>query len=83
MHFGIIRVLNDDMIAARMGFGTHSHNNMEIIYLPLEEDNEHKDSIGNTAVIRSGYVQIMSAETGVKHSDYTKSKEALLKFLQI
>lgn len=66
-----------------MGFGTHSHNNMEIISIPLEGDLEHKDSMGNTTVIRKGDIQIMSAGTGIQHSEYNKNKDADVKFLQI
>jgi len=83
MHFGVLRVLNDDQVAAGMGFGTHPHDNMEIVSIPLEGDLEHKDSIGNTAVIKSGDVQIMSAGTGVTHSEYNKNRDKPVKFLQI
>jgi redox-sensitive bicupin YhaK (pirin superfamily) len=83
MNFGVLRVLNDDEIAAGRGFGTHPHDNMEIITIPLEGDLEHKDSMGNTAVIRNGDVQVMSAGTGIEHSEYNKNKDALLKLLQI
>ncbi len=83
MHFGVLRVLNDDTVSAGMGFGTHSHNNMEIISIPLEGDLEHKDSMGNTTVIRRGDIQIMSAGTGIQHSEYNKNKDAEVKFLQI
>jgi len=83
MHFGVLRVLNDDTVSAGMGFGTHSHNNMEIISIPLEGDLEHKDSMGNTTVIRKGDIQIMSAGTGIQHSEYNKNKDADVKFLQI
>jgi redox-sensitive bicupin YhaK (pirin superfamily) len=75
MQFGTLRVLNDDRVAAGMGFGTHSHNNMEIISIPLHGDLEHKDSMGNTTVIREGDVQVMSAGTGVNHSEYNKNKD--------
>jgi len=61
MHFGVLRVLNDDRVAAGQGFGTHPHDNMEIISIPLEGDLEHKDSMGNTAIIKEGDVQVMSA----------------------
>lgn len=83
MHFGVLRVLNDDTVAAGMGFGTHPHDNMEIISIPLEGELEHKDSMGNTTVIKEGDIQIMSAGTGVQHSEYNKSKNRQVKFLQI
>ena len=83
MHFGVLRVLNDDRVSQGMGFGTHPHDNMEIISIPLEGDLEHKDSMGNTAVIRNGDIQIMSAGTGITHSEYNRNKAAEVKFLQI
>ncbi len=83
MHFGVLRVLNDDKVDPGMGFGTHPHDNMEIISIPLEGDLEHKDSMGNTTVIKNGDIQIMSAGTGVFHSEYNKNKDKLVKFLQI
>ena len=83
MHFGLLRVLNDDMVAPGMGFGTHPHDNMEIISIPLEGDLEHKDSMGNIAVIKQGDVQVMSAGTGITHSEYNKNKDKPVKFLQI
>lgn len=83
MHFGVLRVLNDDIVQAGMGFGTHPHDNMEIVSIPLEGDLEHKDSMGNTTVIKEGDVQIMSAGTGVTHSEYNKNKDRQVKFLQI
>ncbi|MAX81371.1 MAG: hypothetical protein CL843_14515 [Crocinitomicaceae bacterium] len=83
MHFGALRVLNDDRVAQGMGFGTHPHDNMEIISIPLEGDLEHKDSMGNTAVIKQGDVQVMSAGTGIFHSEYNKNKDQEVKFLQI
>jgi len=83
MHFGVLRVLNDDRVNAGMGFGTHPHDNMEIISIPLEGDLEHKDSMGNTTVIKEGDIQIMSAGTGIRHSEYNKSKDQIVKFLQI
>ncbi len=83
VHFGALRVLNDDEVAAGMGFGTHPHENMEIISIPLEGDLEHKDSMGNTTVIKNGDIQVMSAGTGIFHSEYNKNKDRLTKFLQI
>ena len=83
MHFGVLRVLNDDRVDPGMGFGTHPHDNMEIISIPLEGDLEHKDSMDNTAVIRKGDIQVMSAGTGIYHSEYNKNKDKLTKFLQI
>jgi len=83
MHFGVLRVLNDDTVAPGMGFGTHPHDNMEIISIPLEGELEHRDSMGNTAVIRHGDVQVMSAGTGIRHSEYNRSKERPVKFLQL
>lgn len=83
IHFGALRVLNDDIVEGGMGFGTHPHNNMEIISIPLEGDLEHQDSIGNKAIIRHGDVQVMSAGTGVYHSEYNANKDQKVKFLQI
>ena len=83
MHFGVLRVLNDDTVAAGMGFGTHPHDNMEIISIPLQGDLEHKDSMGNITVIQNGDVQVMSAGTGIQHSEYNKNKDQQVKFLQI
>ncbi len=83
MHFGALRVLNDDTVEAGMGFGKHPHDNMEIISIPLEGDLEHKDSMGNVSVIRHGDIQVMSAGTGIFHSEYNKNKDSRVKFLQI
>ncbi|XOV94782.1 MAG: pirin family protein [Bacteroidota bacterium] len=83
IHFGMLRVLNDDSVAGGKGFGTHPHDNMEIISIPLEGDLEHKDSMGNTTVIKQGDVQVMSAGTGVYHSEYNKNADRPVKFLQI
>lgn len=83
MHFGVLRVLNDDTVSAGKGFGTHPHDNMEIISIPLEGDLEHQDSMGNKAVIKKGDVQVMSAGTGIFHSEYNKNQDQEVKFLQI
>lgn len=82
-HFGALRVLNDDTVAEGMGFGTHPHDNMEIISIPLLGDLEHQDSMGNKTVIKHGDVQVMSAGTGIQHSEYNKNKDQEVKFLQI
>jgi len=83
MNFGVLRVLNDDVVAAGMGFGKHPHENMEIISIPLEGDLEHKDSMNNETLIKCGDIQVMSAGTGIYHSEYNKNKDKLVKFLQI
>ena len=70
VHFGALRVLNDDTVEGGKGFGTHPHDNMEIISIPTSGDLEHQDSMGNTQVIRQGDVQVMSAGSGVRHSEY-------------
>lgn len=83
MNFGALRVLNDDTVAAGMGFGKHAHDNMEIISIPLEGDLEHEDSMGNKKVIKQGDIQSMTAGTGIFHSEYNKNKDREVKFLQI
>jgi quercetin 2,3-dioxygenase len=83
MHFGVLRVLNDDTVDGGRGFGTHPHDNMEIISIPLSGDLEHKDSMGNSTIIRNGDIQVMSAGTGIRHSEYNKNTDTLVKFLQI
>lgn len=83
VQFGALRVLNDDRVAPGRGFDTHSHRNMEIISIPLEGDLEHRDSMGNTSVIRAGDVQVMSAGKGVAHSEYNKNAQREVAFLQI
>lgn len=82
-NFGNLRVLNDDTVAAGMGFGAHPHDNMEIISIPLSGDLAHKDSIGSQEIIKQGDIQVMSAGTGVTHSEFNASKENEVKFLQI
>lgn len=83
MNFGVLRVLNDDQVSAGNGFGKHPHDNMEIISIPLEGDLEHQDNMGNETVIREGDIQVMSAGTGVFHSEYNRNKDKQVKFLQI
>ena len=83
VHFGVLRVLNDDVIAGGMGFGTHPHDNMEIISIPLEGELEHKDSMGNGAVIRHNEVQAMSAGTGIRHSEKNPNHDQPTNLLQI
>jgi quercetin 2,3-dioxygenase len=75
--FGMLRVLNDDFVRAGTGFGTHPHKNMEIISIPLKGEIRHKDSMNHEAVIKAGEVQVMSAGTGVEHSEFNASKEEL------
>ena len=83
MNFGVLRVLNDDTIAGGKGFGTHPHDNMEIITIPLEGDLRHKDNMGNGTVIQNGDIQVMSAGTGITHSEFNANKEKDVKVLQI
>ena len=83
VQFGMLRVLNDDTIAGGMGFGTHPHANMEIITIPLEGGLKHRDSMGNEGVIRFGEVQVMSAGTGIKHSEMNASQNETAKTLQL
>ena len=75
IQFGALRVLNDDIIAPGMGFGSHPHDNMEIITIPLEGALEHKDSMDNIGVIEADEIQVMSAGTGIFHSEYNKNKD--------
>ena len=83
MGFGVLRVLNDDVVSPGMGFGKHPHDNMEIISIPLSGDLEHKDSMGNSTIIKEGDVQVMSAGTGIFHSEYNKNSDKEVRFLQI
>lgn len=83
MGFGSLRVINDDIVAPSMGFGTHPHENMEIISIPLSGSLRHEDSMGNQHVINTGEVQVMSAGTGITHSEYNNSENDEVNFLQI
>jgi redox-sensitive bicupin YhaK (pirin superfamily) len=83
IHFGMLRVLNDDFVDGGKGFGTHPHDNMEIISIPLSGDLEHKDSMGNITVIRENDIQLLSAGTGIYHSEYNKNTDKKVNFLQI
>lgn len=83
MGFGALRVINDDTIAAGQGFGRHPHDNMEIITIPLAGALAHEDSMGNAAVIKTGEVQVMSAGTGVEHSEFNASETEAVALLQI
>jgi quercetin 2,3-dioxygenase len=83
VQFGTLRVLNDDTVAPGMGFGTHPHDNMEIITIPLEGDLAHKDSMGNAATIKTGDVQVMSAGTGIQHSEFNPNADQQTKLFQI
>ena len=83
VHFGALRVLNDDWIAGGEGFGKHPHDNMEIITIPLKGAVEHQDSMGNMGVINAGEIQVMSAGTGIFHSEYNANKDKELELLQI
>ena len=82
MNFGVIRVLNDDSIAPERGFGTHPHDNMEIITIPLEGDLKHQDNMGNGTVIKNGDIQVMSAGTGITHSEFNANSDSHCKLLQ-
>ncbi len=83
MNFGALRVLNDDIVQPKMGFGTHPHQNMEIISIPLKGALSHKDSMGNKRAIEVGEVQVMSAGTGLTHSEFNDSKTEAVNFLQL
>ncbi|GGW46145.1 pirin family protein [Arenibacter certesii] len=83
MNFGVLRVLNDDTVSESMGFGTHPHRDMEIVSIPLEGDLKHKDNMGNETIIKAGDIQVMSAGTGVMHSEYNNNPDQPVKFLQI
>lgn len=83
IHFGALRVLNDDIVQGGMGFGTHPHDNMEIVSIPLKGALEHRDNTGRHEIIKTNDVQIMSAGSGIAHSEYNASKTELVNFLQI
>ena len=83
MNFGVLRVLNDDIIAPSMGFGTHPHDNMEIITIPLKGALRHRDSMGNEGVIEQFDIQVMSAGTGVRHSEFNANSDKDVNLLQI
>jgi redox-sensitive bicupin YhaK (pirin superfamily) len=83
MGFGKLRVINDDIVAPGAGFDTHAHDNMEIISVPIHGSLRHQDSIGNVHVIQTGDIQIMSAGTGITHSEYNASDNESVNFLQI
>lgn len=83
MNFGLLRVLNDDIVNPSMGFGTHPHANMEIVSIPLAGSLRHQDSMGNEHVVSVGEVQVISAGTGLSHSEYNNSDQEDVAFLQI
>ena len=83
MNFGVLRVLNDDLVSGGKGFGTHPHDNMEIISIPLSGDLEHRDSMGNVQIIRENDIQVLSAGTGITHSEYNRNPDKAVSFLQI
>jgi quercetin 2,3-dioxygenase len=83
VHFGALRVLNDDTVSGGMGFGAHPHENMEIISIPTSGALEHKDSMGNVQVIQQGDVQVMSAGTGIQHAEKNKNQKEEVRFFQI
>jgi redox-sensitive bicupin YhaK (pirin superfamily) len=83
LQFGALRVLNDDIVAAGMGFGRHPHHNMEIISIPTYGDLRHQDSMGNETIIRQGDIQVMSAGTGITHSEMNANANREVRFFQI
>jgi redox-sensitive bicupin YhaK (pirin superfamily) len=83
VHFGLLRVLNDDIVAPGMGFGMHGHDNMEIVTIPLKGILAHKDSLGSEGTITAGEVQIMSAGSGIRHSEFNGSASEAVNLLQI
>lgn len=83
VHFGMLRVLNDDIVKAGFGFGKHPHDNMEIITIPLKGALEHKDDTGGNGIIKLGDVQVMSAGSGIQHSEFNHSKEEDVNLFQL
>lgn len=83
IHFGALRVLNDDTVAGGMGFGQHPHDNMEIISIPTFGDLKHKDTMGNETIIKQGDIQVMSAGSGLMHSEKNANSDKEVKFFQI
>lgn len=83
MHFGVLRVLNDDIVAPEKGFGQHPHADMEIVSIPLRGALTHRDTMGNAQAITTGEVQVMSAGTGLQHSEFNESREEEVNFLQL
>jgi redox-sensitive bicupin YhaK (pirin superfamily) len=83
MNFGALRVINDDIIEGGTGFDQHPHNNMEIATIVLEGELEHRDSMGHISLIKAGEVQVMSAGTGIFHSEYNHLENEALKLFQI
>lgn len=83
IHFGMLRVLNDDYVAPGMGFGTHPHENMEIITIPLSGSLQHKDSTGTSSIIKANEVQVMSAGSGIQHSEFNPSDKEAVELFQL
>src|SRR5271154_801399 len=83
VHFGLLRVLNDDIVEGGGGFPTHPHDNMEIVTIPLTGALQHKDSTGGNGIIKAGDVQIMSAGTGVRHSEFNASATEAVNLFQL
>lgn len=83
VHFGALRVLNDDIVAGGGGFGTHPHDNMEIITIPLKGSLKHQDSMGNSSIIKAGEIQVMSAGSGIQHSEFNPSHTEEVNLFQI
>ncbi|QSS97203.1 pirin family protein [Psychroflexus sp. ALD_RP9] len=82
-NFGLLRVLNDDVVAPNMGFGKHPHQDIEIISIPLDGSLRHRDNMGNETIIKEGEIQVMTAGTGIEHSEFNNSKTETVNFLQL